>query len=67
MENKVVVNAKSVEEAVSIGAAQLGVSAEMVEYTVLEEARKGFLGMGATPARVEVIYKKLTEKSVEKA
>lgn len=56
MKKKVTVNAKSVEEAVAIGAAQLGADVAEVEYTVLEDAKKGFLGMGATPARVEVCY-----------
>lgn len=56
MKKKVTVNAKSVEEAVAIGAAQLGADVAEVEYTVLEDAKKGFLGMGAMPARVEVCY-----------
>ena len=56
VKKKVTVNAKSVEEAVAIGAAQLGAEVAEVEYTVLEDARKGFLGMGATPARVEVSF-----------
>ena len=49
MKKKVTVNAKSVEEAVAIGAAQLGADVAEVEYTVLEDAKKGFLGMGQRP------------------
>ena len=48
---------KSVEEAKQKALEQLGeVDAEKVEYIVLEEAKKGFLGIGASPARVLATY-----------
>ena len=52
MKKEVVVSAKSVDEALSLAAEQLGVSAEALEYTVLEEAKKGLFGIGATLAKV---------------
>ena len=57
MKKQIIVTAKTVEEAVAKAVAELGApNAEAVEYTVLEEAKKGFLGFGATPAKVEVSY-----------
>ncbi len=51
---EIIVKAKSVEEAVELGAKQLGKTADEVKYTVLEEAKKGFLGMFAAEAQVKV-------------
>ena len=56
MKKDTIVTAKTVEEAVIEGAAQLGVAREDVEFEVLEEPKKGFFGMGAVPARVKVTY-----------
>ena len=52
MKKEVVVSAKSVEEALSLAAEQLGLPVDAVEYTVLEEAKKGFLGIGASDAKI---------------
>ena len=51
---EIIVKAKTVEEAVALGAEKLGKSVEDVEYTVLEEGKKGFLGMLAREAEVKV-------------
>ncbi len=57
MKKEVIVTAKSVEEAVAKAVAELGApDAEAIEYTVLEEAKKGFLGIGATPAKISASY-----------
>lgn len=56
MKKEITIQAKTVEDAVSQGAAQLGVSASAVTYEVLEQPKKGFLGFGATPAKVRVVY-----------
>ncbi|MCQ2770770.1 MAG: protein jag [Clostridia bacterium] len=56
MKNEVTVSAKSIEEAVAKGAQQLGVSAEEVKYEVVEEGKRGFLGIGSTDAQVKVTY-----------
>ncbi len=50
------VTAKSVEEAVAAGAAELGYSVGSVEYEVLKEARKGILGIGSSDAEVRVYH-----------
>ena len=50
-------NAKSVDEAVAKAVAALGApSAEKIEYTVIEEAKKGFLGIGAVDAKITATY-----------
>ena len=52
MKKEVVVSAKSVDEAVALAAAELGIPADAVEYKVIEEAKKGLFGLGATPAKI---------------
>ncbi|MBQ9510615.1 MAG: protein jag [Clostridia bacterium] len=56
MKKEVTVQAKTVEEAVAEGAVQLGTDKSGVIYEVIEEAKKGFLGMGSAPAKVKVTY-----------
>ena len=52
----IIVTAKTIEDAALEGAKQLGATREDVEIEVLEEPKKGFLGMGAAPAKVKVTY-----------
>ena len=57
MRKETVVSAKTVEEAVAKAVAQLGAgSAEEIEYTVLEEPKKGLFGIGAVPAKISASY-----------
>ena len=57
MKKEVTVSARSVEEAVAKAAAELGApSADKIEYTVIEDAKKGFLGIGATDAKITASY-----------
>ena len=57
MKKEITVSAKSVDEAVAKAVAELGApSAEKIEYTVLEEAKKGFLGIGASDAKIRATY-----------
>ena len=57
MKKETIVIAKSVEEAIAKAVAELGApNAEALEYTVLEEAKKGFLGIGAAPAKISASY-----------
>lgn len=58
------VSAKTVELAVQEGAAQLGYAIDKVGYEVLEEPRKGILGIGGSNARVRVYHEETpTEKA----
>lgn len=43
---------RTLEEAVQIAAQELGVSVDGVEYEVVEEGTKGFLGLGQSPTTV---------------
>lgn len=56
MKKELIVTAKTIEEAKSKAAAELGVAEELIEFTVLEEGKRGFLGLGATDAKVQAVY-----------
>lgn len=57
MKKEITVCGKTVEEAVEKAVLALGApSAEKIEYTVLEDAKKGFLGIGATDAKITASY-----------
>ena len=57
MKKEVITTAKTVEEAVEKAVAELGApSADKIEYTVLEEPKKGFLGLGACDAKISATY-----------
>lgn len=57
MLKQTVATGKTVEVAVNAACAELGVSADMVDVEVLEEAKKGILGIGASDAKVSVTLK----------
>ena len=59
MKKEVVVTGKTIELAVELGASELKMNKEDVTYEVLEMPKKGFLGIGATDAKVKVIGKTL--------
>ena len=57
MKKEITVSAKSVEEALQKAVAELGApDVSAIEYTVLEEAKKGFLGIGGTQAKILASY-----------
>ena len=56
MKKDMIVTAKTVEEAKSKAAAELGIAEEEIEFTVLDEGKRGFLGLGATDAKVQASY-----------
>ena len=56
MKKELIVTAKTVEEAKEKAAAELGIAVENIEFTVLEEGKRGFLGIGATEAKVCAAY-----------
>lgn len=58
-------NAKTVQAAVEAGAAELGVDVSRVTYEVLEEPKKGILGIGAADAIVKVIYEETPADKAE--
>ena len=56
MKKELIVTAKTVDEAKEKAAAELGVAIENIEFTVLDEGKRGFLGIGATEAKVSATY-----------
>ena len=56
MKKELIVTAKTVDEAKEKAAAELGVAVENIEFTVLDEGKRGFLGIGATDAKVSATY-----------
>ena len=56
MEKTIIVTGKTIEQAVESALAQLGLSQDDISYQVLAQAKPGFLGIGATPYKVEVTY-----------
>ena len=56
VKKEMIITAKTVEEARKKAAAELNVAEEALTVTVLEEGKKGFLGIGAVDARISVTY-----------
>ena len=56
MKKEIIVTAKTVDEAKEKAIAELGIPAEEIEFTVLEEGKRGFLGIGAVDAKISASY-----------
>ncbi len=56
MKKDIIVTGKTVEDARRRAAAELNVAEEELTVTVLEEGKRGFLGIGATEAKISVSY-----------
>lgn len=56
MKKELILSAKTVDDALALGAKELGVDVSALEYNVLEEAKKGLFGIGSAPAKVQIIY-----------
>lgn len=65
MKKELIVTAKSVEEARKKAAAELDAREEDLVVTVLEEGKRGFLGIGSSEAKIAVTY--TTEEPVSNA
>ena len=62
MKKELTITAKTTELALAEAAEQLGVAVEALSYEVIEKEKKGFLGLGATPATLHVTY---TQNGIE--
>ena len=56
MEKSIVTTGKTIDLAIEAALSQLGLDRDSVSVQVLAQAKAGFLGIGATPAKVEVTY-----------
>ena len=62
MEKSIVTTGKTIYLAVEAALTQLGLDRDSVSVQVLAQAKSGFLGIGATPAKVEVTYEAPDER-----
>ena len=56
MEKSIVTTGKTIDLAIEAALTQLGLDRDSVSVTVLAQAKSGFLGIGAAPAKVQVTY-----------
>ena len=56
MEKTIVTTGKTIDAAIENALAQLGLDRDNVSVQVLSQAKAGFLGFGAAPAKVQVTY-----------
>ena len=56
MEKSIVTTGKTIDLAIEAALNQLGLDRDSVSVTVLAQAKAGFLGFGAAPAKVQVTY-----------
>ncbi len=56
MEKTIVTSGKSIDLAIDAALQQLGLDRDSVSVQVLQQAKSGFLGFGAQPAKVQVTY-----------
>ena len=62
MEKSIITTGKNIDAAVEAALKQLGMDRDSVSVTVLEQAKSGFFGIGAVPAKVQVTYEVPDEK-----
>ena len=62
MENEIILTAKTVEEAMEEARSKYGAPDKELSFTILEMPKKGFLGLGSTPAKVKVTITKALEE-----
>ena len=56
MEKSIVTTGKTIDLAIESALTQLGLDRDSVSVMVLQQAKAGFLGLGAQPAKVQVTY-----------
>ena len=56
MEKTLIASGKTIDLAIESALAQLGLDRDSVSVQVLQQAKSGFLGFGAQPAKVQVTY-----------
>ena len=57
MKKEVITSAKTIEEAIALAVKELGApDADKIEYTVIDEPKKGLFGIGAQDAKISATY-----------
>ena len=67
MEKTLIASGKTIDLAIESALAQLGLDRDSVSVLVLQQAKAGFLGFGAQPAKVQVTYEVPNPKPEPKA
>ena len=67
MEKTLIASGKTIDLAIESALAQLGLDRDSVSVLVLQQAKAGFLGFGAQPAKVQVTYEVPDPKPEPKA
>ena len=67
MEKYIITTGKSIDLAIQAALTELNMDRDAVSVEVLENARSGFLGIGASPAKVKVTYEVPDPKPAEPA
>ncbi|MBQ1678240.1 MAG: Jag N-terminal domain-containing protein [Oscillospiraceae bacterium] len=67
MEKYIITTGKSIDLAIQAALTELSLERDAVSVEVLENAKSGFLGIGASPAKVKVSYEVPDPKPVEPA
>ena len=67
MEKYIITTGKSIDLAIQTALAELSLDRDAVSVEVLENAKSGFLGIGASPAKVKVSYEVPDPKPAEPA
>lgn len=67
MEKYIITTGKSIDLAINAALAELKLERDAVSVEVLENAKSGFLGIGASPAKVKVTYEVPDPEPVEPA
>lgn len=62
--SKIEVSGRTVQEAIQNAARQLGVRADAIEYEIVEEGAKGFLGLGQSPTVIRAWVREGVEAPV---
>jgi len=65
MQNKIKIEAKEVSDAISKGLRKLGLRRDQVEISILQHPKKGFLGIGAKSAVVELRPKRWSTADID--
>ena len=67
MEKTIVTSGKTIDLAIDAALSQLGLDRDSVSVQVLQQAKNGFLGFGAQPAKVQVSYEAPDEEPKKEA
>ena len=56
MKKELIFTGKTVEEALSDGLKELGLTEADISYEIIEHEKKGILGIGAAPAKIKIVF-----------